>query len=136
MRNEALYCGVPLRHENVQPLQIPVAREDARIICQAVQAYGVMHPSHFCPPFPTMHGCLLLCRKEHIKTMALHSLAVRCCNVRLPSVPPVYHRHGSMCTPDLKLSSHRNVQMMLLALCGGFICDLAPVLLMLGWAID
>ena len=39
-------------------------------------------------------------------------------------------------TPDLSLPLYRDVQMVPLALCCGFVCDLAPVLLMLQRASD
>ena len=57
MRNEALYSRVPLGHENVQPLQVPVARVDACEIRKALQACQVMDASHLCPEFPAKQTC-------------------------------------------------------------------------------
>ena len=52
MGDEAVYGGVPLGHEGLQVVQVPVARVDAREVCKAVQARQVGHAAAGLPVVP------------------------------------------------------------------------------------
>ena len=71
MSDEPLYGGVPLRYEDIQPAQVPVARVDACEIRKALQACQVVDSPHLCPKSPGIH--------VQVRGPSLGSAAFRTC---------------------------------------------------------